>query len=265
MHITSQKQLTGRFNSHLKDALLVFCDEGVWGGDKSAEGTLKAMITEDFKPVEAKGKDLIMVQNFIRLIIASNNEWVVPVGRMERRFCLLDVSPIHLQDRAYFKALAEEMDNGGREAMLHDLLSLDISEFDFGAFPKTKALEEQFLRSAGMVIKFWHSRLMAGTLLDSEQTWKTDAASDQYAPVVTTQKLHASYLRYGQDLGDRYLESDSVFIRSLKKVCPEAKPRKITTPRDGRKTAYEFPDLARCRELFNKHTGFSFDWPRDDD
>ena len=46
-----------RFNQHLKDALLVFVDEGFWAGDKTAEGILKGMVTEKYFMCEPKGKD----------------------------------------------------------------------------------------------------------------------------------------------------------------------------------------------------------------
>jgi hypothetical protein len=62
------------------------------------------------------------VKNFIRLIVASNNDWVVPAGLEERRFFVLDISDKYMQNHEYFKKLFDQMDNGGREAMLHDLL-----------------------------------------------------------------------------------------------------------------------------------------------
>jgi hypothetical protein len=37
-----------------------------------------------------------------------------------------------LQDIPYFRAIYGQMDNGGREAMLHDLLNRDISKQEFG-------------------------------------------------------------------------------------------------------------------------------------
>ena len=108
LQVNNQNQITGHFNSHLKDALLVFCDEGFWAGDKSAEGVIKGMITEDNIMVEPKGKDAYPVKNHIRLIIATNNKWVVPAGLEERRFCVLDVSDKHMQDRKYFGPICDK-------------------------------------------------------------------------------------------------------------------------------------------------------------
>jgi len=57
VQLNSMIQLTGRFNGHLRDALLVFANEATWGGDKTAEGALKAMITDPDSTVEMKGRD----------------------------------------------------------------------------------------------------------------------------------------------------------------------------------------------------------------
>jgi hypothetical protein len=51
LHITNPTHLVHRFNQHLKDAIVVFVDEGLWAGDKTAEGVLKVMITEKYLEV----------------------------------------------------------------------------------------------------------------------------------------------------------------------------------------------------------------------
>ena len=48
------------------------------GGDKKGEGVLKALITEPRLQLEAKFRDPIMVENRLRIIVASNNDWIVP-------------------------------------------------------------------------------------------------------------------------------------------------------------------------------------------
>ena len=162
LHITHQDQLTGKFNNHLKNALLVFCDEGFWAGNKQAEAPLKAMITEEQIMVEPKGKDAFAVKNHIRLMAASNNAWVVPAGLEERRFFVLDVSDRHMRDRDYFQKLYQQMDSGGREAMLYDLLRYDFSGIDLRTFPRTEALMDQIVSSMSPVQKFWFERLIQG-------------------------------------------------------------------------------------------------------
>ena len=77
----------------------------------------------------------------------ATKDWVVPAGLEERRFLVLDVSDRHMQDYPYFKAIGQQMDNGGREAMLHDLLARDIKDVNLSIYPRTPALLDQILSS----------------------------------------------------------------------------------------------------------------------
>ena len=43
--ISQSAHLTGRFNSHHQQCLLMFVDEGFWAGDKQGEGALKHLVT----------------------------------------------------------------------------------------------------------------------------------------------------------------------------------------------------------------------------
>jgi hypothetical protein len=52
VHVAQTKHLTGAFNAHLTDCLFLFVDEAVWGGDKQAEGVLKAVVTERVVQIE---------------------------------------------------------------------------------------------------------------------------------------------------------------------------------------------------------------------
>ena len=48
-HVTvaQPSELTGNFNAHLQNALLIQVEEGFWAGDKSAEGALKNLVTSE--------------------------------------------------------------------------------------------------------------------------------------------------------------------------------------------------------------------------
>lgn len=121
LELVQMGQVTGRFNAHMKDALLVHANEAIWGGDKASEGAIKAMITDETSAVEFKGRDIITVKNYKRLVLASNNDWVVPRDMDDRRFFVLDVSDAHKEDQEYFDAIHAEMSAGGLEALMHHL------------------------------------------------------------------------------------------------------------------------------------------------
>jgi hypothetical protein len=143
MPLIQGSQLTGRFNDHMKDKVLLFADEAFWAGDKTAEGVLKALITEPYIVIEGKGENAFKIRNHLHFIFATNNSWCVPAGAQERRFCVIDVSEKHIQDHQYFAAIQEELDKGGREALLHYLLNYDLTGINLRVFPQTSALMEQ--------------------------------------------------------------------------------------------------------------------------
>ena len=73
--VTHGRHIHGNFNSHLKDTLMLFGDEAVWGGDRSTESILKQLITEPNMIIEMKGKDVFEVRSYLRLMLATNSEW----------------------------------------------------------------------------------------------------------------------------------------------------------------------------------------------
>ena len=125
IQVTQSSHLVGNFNAHLRDKLLVFADEAFWAGDKRAEGALKALVTEDTTPIEMKGVDVQNAQNFVRLIMASNNDWVIPASADQRRFVVMEAGTARMQDSVYFKALRDQMEQGGRQALMQFLLDRD--------------------------------------------------------------------------------------------------------------------------------------------
>jgi hypothetical protein len=124
--VSDPRYITGRFNSHMVSCLLLHADEAFWAGDKQAEGKLKDLITGGSQFIEYKGKEPVRVQNYLRLLVLGNQNWLVPAGFDERRFAVLDVGEDHMQDKPYFAAIDDEMDNGGREALLHFLINFDL-------------------------------------------------------------------------------------------------------------------------------------------
>ena len=94
-----------------------------------------------------KGVDVGQFPNFIRLILATNNDWVVPASLEQRRFVAVDASPAKMQDTSYFGAIINQMENGGTEALMHHFLSFDLESVNLLKIPKTDALDDQKLRS----------------------------------------------------------------------------------------------------------------------
>ena len=247
-HVTGQEQFTGRFNSHLKDGLLVYVDEGYWAGSKQSEGKLKALITEDKTLLELKFKEPVFIKNHIRLVIASNSEWVVPAGMEERRMCVLDVSEDRRGDRRYFKRLFEWIEGPGPSALLYELLKREIKA-DLRTIPRTAALLDQILQSLDSVGKFWYSRLYDGSI-------GNDGSWSQY---VRTSTAYQQYQNFCSDIRERHPVADNQFTKQIRKLAPGIQPTR--KPYDGKRhRALGLPYLDNCRESFESLVDMEIDW-----
>ena len=193
LELSSSQQLTGRFNAHLHNAIMVFADEAAWPGDKRGVGTLRRMITQDSLSIERKGFDILTVPNHVHLMIASNAEWIVPAGPDERRFAVFDVSDIHKQDSKFFGSVNKQLEDGGLSALLYDLLHCEI-KVDLREIPQTKALSDQKQLSASPFHKWWYDLLGEGELFWEKQRPLTE--------LFITDKSDA-YARYLEDMKDR--------------------------------------------------------------
>jgi hypothetical protein len=160
--VSSRRFVTGQFNSHQASLLVLHADEAFWAGDKESVGTLRDLVSGDRHMLEYKGVDPINVRNFIRLYVSGNPDWIVPAGFGERRWAVFDIGQDHVKDLAYFAAIDHEMNNGGREALLHYLLNFDLSQVDLRTIPKTAALLE--IESMTPEQAWWLETLMKGTL-----------------------------------------------------------------------------------------------------
>lgn len=211
-HLTQASHLVGKFNFHLKDALLVFADEAIWAGNKEGESVLKGIVTESLLMVEGKGKDAVTLPNHISLIVASNNDWVIPAGMEDRRFMVVEVSDRYRRNREYFRELTAEIETGGREAMLHDLLQVDLSGVDLRDIPQTEASELQKHLSMDNLRSFWFQILRHGALLFSRDEWGDGE--------VEVRAFYREYLEYCKEQNERYVHNEVIFGKLIRKLCP---------------------------------------------
>ncbi|MFG1465248.1 primase-helicase family protein [Xanthobacter sp. DSM 24535] len=256
--VDDPRYVTGQFNAHMAACLLLQAEEAVWAGDKVAEGRLKGLITSRFQMIEAKGIDPIRVANHVRLMMTSNEDWVVPAGKDERRFCVLDVDSRCAQNSGYFAEMEEQLASGGRERLLHDLLSLDVNSVDLRRIPRTGALLEQKLLSLDSVESWWLERLMSGTTLSGGDTWLYE---------VPSYSLFDDYIATADKVGVRRKREMIAFGMKLFKLVPnlaKSRPyieRERAVPK--RVWCYRMPPLSQCREAFVAEVGQEISWPYD--
>ena len=164
IHVSNAQHLIGNFNVHLRDCVVLFADEAFYAGDRRHASTLKALVTEDSIMVEPKGIDSEMVPNCLHILMASNDDWVVPAGIKERRFCVVDVAANKIQDAVYFGKIDVALRAGGYANFLHYLMGYDLTRYDVRAVPQTKALGDQKADSLTGAEKYVYDALWTGQI-----------------------------------------------------------------------------------------------------
>jgi hypothetical protein len=268
-HIAQQSHLTGRFNGHMRDALVLFADEGYWAGDKAGLGVLKYYITEPDIAIEDKGKAVIVVPNNMMFFVASNERWTVPAGEYERRFAVLEVSEARLQDYDYFGAIDEQLSAGGKAAFLHHLKNRDIKAHNHRKAPWTSALLEQQILTMSAEKKWWFAKLMRGLLSNEQESWEKP---------ISWESLYNDFLNEVRPALLRERSMKTLFGSFLRTMCekigPEYWPKRFertfqeeVAKEDGstqtvRKSVeyVQFPALQLCRKAFQEISGFKIDF-----
>ncbi len=280
--ISNAKHLTGNFNAHLRDCVFLFCDEAFYAGDRAHTGVLKAIITEEFLTIEAKFQNAVQSPNFVHPMMASNEDWVVPASIDARRFCVLNVLATMVGNHAYFAAIAGEMENGGYEAMLYDLLRYDITFFNHRRAPTTEGLQEQKTLSLPTAQAWWFEVLHRGYVHKSKLGLEEHFS--QWHAEVATELLVESYEAYAKARGERHPMHREALGRFMKQFgCEATKPRNVVTGehmadvqsaygtnrkaelvRASRAHAYSIGALEMARAAFQRQTGLTPTWPKAD-
>lgn len=145
--VTKPDHITGWFNGHMGEAVVLFADECFVAGNNQHEQILKVLVTERQWLIERKGIDAARSNSCLHIILACNNDWSVPVDADDRRYCCIEVGDAHKRDHAYFAAIDAQIQNGGREALLGFLLKVDLTGFRPEDFPRTDEHDRQRART----------------------------------------------------------------------------------------------------------------------
>lgn len=251
VEVSRPDELTGQFNSHLEGRLLIQVEEAFFAGDKSSLGRLKHKITSPWELITRKYMEPVKVADISRLIITSNESWVVHADLdHERRMMVLDVAPDHARDKAYFNRLFKELDEMNGYARFHQHLRELAVDWDHIGQPlATEAL-----------------RLQQDVSMSAEMKWLYDLLGDGSLPgdargegVADRDALYNEYARFLREHHESRRASKDALGRLLKTTFQvgSSRPRVAGAPGPRR---YVFPPLATCRQLFDQHFVAPHEW-----
>lgn len=251
--VSGTEELTGRFNAHQEGRLLVQVEEAFFAGDPRIVGKIKNMITAPVVRIERKHVDAFTINNYARIIITSNEGWVIPAGEGERRFMVLDVSPLKAKDRDYFSALHKEVfQEGGLARLLHHLKHDVTVDWDVISRPLgTDALRDQQVQSLDPA-KRWLLELLNDATLPGDLKGEGKAWAEE---------VRQSYERYMKDKGVGRRASSEALGRMLSEYGVEKKDRRDS---GQKRKCYEFPPLAEIRASFAASFATAPEWDEAD-
>jgi hypothetical protein len=144
-------------------------------------------------------------------------------------------------------------------------MSMDLTEFDVRAVPKTAALREQKQLTFPPEIQWWFEKLADSRILERHDFWEREVVKDE---------LYEDYVKFMQRLGVARKVAPTTLGRQLRRVCPGEFPRSyqkdVHIPIDDgygrtitirkRKYHYQLPDVAEARLYFDKMFGGPYEW-----
>jgi hypothetical protein len=244
--VSDPKHFLGAFSGHLQHCVFLFLDEAFWAGDQKAEGRLKSLVTERYITIEPKYVTPFQTPNLLHIMMASNNDWVVPAGPTARRYAVFEVSNKHRRDKAYFNALRAEIEGGGAAAMLYDLLAMDLGDWEPQELYETDALVEQKQWSLRGLDAWIEGMLRKGML--------PVPCSLKYPNRCLSKHLLEDALKH-----DRYT-NDSNVATKLKKVFGKDNMKDFN---NQLARGWAFPPLTDCRGSWEQRYGGKWNWHHD--
>ena len=169
--VKDREHVLGRFNGHLADAMLIQIEEAVWARDPKGEGILKSLITETDMTVERKGIEASRGQSFARILMTSNEDFVVPATVGERRFFVLRMTNPNIAG-PIVQAMMAELNAEGYARLMFELRAVDLADFDPVRCPATAALAEQIAENLPPVEEWFAGERDDGGL------WQAFAGAD---------------------------------------------------------------------------------------
>lgn len=133
----------GKFALAFQNKLLLNWNETGSCADSIDE--IKSKITDEYVTVEKKGIDKIECKNYARIIFTTNNLCPLPISNSNRRFVIFQATDYYIENGgvAFWTEFNKTINKPEFIACLYNYLnSIDLSDWEYKKFPKTKAYDQ---------------------------------------------------------------------------------------------------------------------------
>ncbi|QSZ41213.1 hypothetical protein GJV85_03490 [Sulfurimonas aquatica] len=234
----------GRFNIQLLRTILVYLNEAFWSGDKSMEGRIKGIITDDDFSYEIKGGAIFGGKNATRLILDSNEKYIVPATEDEGRYIVEGVSDCKKGDKEFFTSVNDlRTSQKAMEKLMYFYMNFDYKPYEhyLREAPKSKFLIEQISQNFSKIQEWWFRNLQEGNI------YKANYVMDADGIKISNEALWESFKEFHK--GKTQYEKQQSFYSDLKDLLDGVVVRsgvKVSAGVTGKVIA----PLHRARELF---------------
>ena len=237
----------GRFNIQLLRTILVYLNEAFWSGDKSMEGRIKGIITDDDFSYEIKGGAIFGAKNVTRLILDSNEKYIVPATEDEGRYIVEGISDCKKGDKEFFTSVNNlRTSQKAMEKLMYFYLNFDYKPFEhyLREAPKSKHLVEQIMQNFSKIQEWWYRNLQEGNI------YKTSYVMDANGIKIANEALWDSFKEFHK--GKTQYEKQISFYSDLKDLLSDGVIVKNGVKVSAGVTGKVIAPLSKARELFTQ-------------
>lgn len=262
--IIDQSAIEDKFNDWASKKLFMIADEVVARSELyHIKNKIKSFVTGEWIRINPKNVTAHDEKNHVNIVFLSNEAQPLNLDKDDRRFVVVH-TPEKL-DESFYRAVNQEIKNGGIPALHHHVLNVKMDNFDaYAAAPHTKAKKELIEVGLDSVSSFLRA-------------WKTGELENiPFCPCLGTH-LFKIYCRYCETIYVKHTRNLPQFIGDIRMVprwkadtfstwensyMSSNKSRKMVVPPDDLLTDHKIkPEqakgqwLAECYETFKNAAG----------
>jgi len=257
LQVSDIQEVIGRFNAVLERNFIIFMDEAIFSHDKKALDQLKSLVTEPTCRIEQKYQPARTIDSYHRFFAASNHDHFAHVEQDDRRFVFLRVSDDAKGNHPFFSQLSKAIDDPVViDALVYELMNLDITQFNVRQKPKTTEQVFQKLRSLEGFSRFWFEVLTSGSLTgrhDYHPPWVG-------AIFIPTATLISNYTGFDKRAEWYRKVQQDVLGREFERLCPSARHGRHQQKPQPQRWGWWLPDLPTARREFEAFIGGPVNW-----
>jgi hypothetical protein len=258
LQVSDVAHVIGNFNAAIERNYVICMDEALFSGDRKALDRLKSMVTEPTVTIEQKYQPRRTISSYHRFFAASNHKHFAQVEADDRRFAFFQVSEARKGDHAYWDNVHKAIDDPAViAAMVHEMLSLDLSNFNVRQRPKTEAHMDQRLKSLSGFDRYWFEVLQTGDFNPGSPGEPMEPWQDPR--FVSTKTLLEGWKGYEKGARLYTAPQERDVHQALKRLCPSAERDRQTKSKKPER-GQQLPSLPDARNEFAQFMGGNIEW-----